>query len=89
MRSNEALSLRTSVYGARVIDTLLASIVTVPGPSMRSRAPSASSSDHMTETSVMRGMRCSVTLPPERTDAAMIGSAAFFAPWVATDPSSL
>ena len=78
--SKEAFSLRTSVYGARWVLTFEASIVTVSSPSRRSRAPSASSSDHMTETSVMCGTRCSVTFPRASNDAAMMGSAAFLAP---------
>ena len=49
--------------------------------------PSASSSDHITETSVIRGTRWSVTVPRASNAAAMIGSAAFFAPCVATEPS--
>lgn len=35
----------------------------------------------------MRGTLCSVTLPLASSEAAMIGSAAFFAPWVAIEPS--
>ncbi len=57
-------------------------------PSSVRRAPSASSSDHITETSVMRGTRCSVTFSLVRIVAAMIGRAAFFAPWVSIEPSS-